>query len=179
MASLPPRADIQLILPVRAADDPKQPSAKNDKEMKNVTFRPYCGVDKQVCTSIFDAKCPEFFAPNEREEYQDFLECASEGYEVCEVDGRVLGAFGLSGDGQEEKTLNWILLDPQTHGIGVGSRIMERVIHLGRTSEAKMVRIAASQKSAPFFAKFEARTASTTTDGWGPGMHRVDMVLPL
>jgi GNAT superfamily N-acetyltransferase len=161
--------------------------------MINITFRQYCSVDNQACTSIFDANCPEFFALNEREEYQDFLECASEGYEVCEVDGRVLGAFGLSGDGQEAKTLNWILLDPQTHGIGVGSRIMERVIHLGRTSEAimervihlgrtseaKMVRIAASQKSAPFFAKFGARTASTTTDGWGPGMHRVDMVLPL
>ncbi len=151
----------------------------NDKLVINITFRPYCSVDNQACTAIFDANCPEFFALNEREEYQDFLECASEGYEVCEVDGRVLGAFGLSGDGQEAKTLNWILLDPQTHGIGVGSRIMERVIHLGRTSEAKMVRIAASQISAPFFAKFGARTASTTTDGWGPGMHRVDMVLPI
>ena len=129
--------------------------------------------------SLFDANCPEFFAPNEREEYQDFLETASDGYEVCEVDGQVLGAFGLFGDGQEARTLNWILLDPQTQGIGVGSRIMERVIHLGRTSEAKLVRIAASHKSAPFFTKFGAMTALTTTDGWGPEMHRVDMVLPL
>jgi N-acetylglutamate synthase-like GNAT family acetyltransferase len=147
--------------------------------MINITFRPYCSVDNQACASLFDANCPEFFAPNEREEYQEFLETASDGYEVCEVDGQVLGAFGLFGDGQEARTLNWILLDPQTQGMGVGSRIMERVIQLAGTSEAKMVRIAASQKSAPFFAKFGATTASTTTDGWGPEMHRVDMVLPL
>ena len=147
--------------------------------MISISFRPYCSVDKQACTSIFDANCPEFFAPNEREEYHKFLDCAPEGYEVCEVDGRVLGAFGLFGDGEEAKTLNWILLDPQTHGMGVGSKIMERVIHLGRASEAKKVRIAASHKSAPFFSKFGARTTATSSDGWGPGMHRVDMVLPL
>jgi GNAT superfamily N-acetyltransferase len=150
-----------------------------DKPMINISFRPYCSVDNQACTSIFDANCPEFFAPNEREKYQKFLECAPEGYEVCEVDGQVLGAFGLFGDGQDAKTLNWILLDPQTHGMGVGSKIMERVIQLGRASKAKKVRIAASQKSAPFFSKFGARTTSTSSDGWGPGMHRVDMVLPL
>ena len=147
--------------------------------MRNVTFRPYCSSDNQTCTRIFDANCPEFFAPNEREEYQEFLECASEGYEVCEVDGEVLGAFGLFGDGRKGKTLNWILLDAQSHGMGVGSKIMKRVIHSAGRSEAKRVSIAASQKSEPFFAKFGAISTSTTTDGWGPGMHRIDMVLPL
>jgi N-acetylglutamate synthase-like GNAT family acetyltransferase len=147
--------------------------------MVNVTFRPYGIADAEVCTRIFDANCPEFFAPNEREEYMEFLERVTKGYEVCEVDGKVLGAFGLFAADQETKDLNWILLDPQTHGMGVGSRIMERVIHLGRTSDATIVNIAASHKSAPFFAKFGATTVSSTTDGWGPGMHRVDMVLTL
>ena len=91
----------------------------------------------------------------------------------------MLGAFGLFADGQDAATLNWILLDPQTHGMGVGSTIMERVIQLGRALEAKTVRIAASHKSAPFFARFGAKTTSTSTDGWGPGMRRVDMLLSL
>lgn len=129
--------------------------------------------------SMFDANCPEFFAPNEREEYRNYLDCTPEGYEVCEIDGRILGAFGLFGDRHDIKTLNWILLDPQTQGLGVGSRIMGRVIELGRALKAKQVNIAASHKSAPFFAKFGAITASTSIDGWGPGMHRVDMVLSL
>lgn len=142
-------------------------------------FRQYCNSDYQACTDIFDANCPEFFAPNERQEYEVFLKDVSEGYEVCEVDGRVCGAFGLFGDGQSVKILNWILLDPQTQGIGVGSKIMERVVHLGRASETRIVRIAASHKSAPFFARFGANATSSTKDGWGPGMDRVDMELPL
>jgi len=143
----------------------------------DVTFRPYCNADYQACSDIFDANCPEFFAPNERQEYERFLQDLSEGYEVCEADGRVLGAFGLTGEG--EKSLNWILLDPHTQGTGVGSKIMERVIQSGRMSETSVVNIAASQKSAPFFARFGATTISSTKDGWGPGLDREDMVLSL
>jgi len=142
-------------------------------------FRSYCSTDFQACTDIFDANCPEFFAPNERQEYEEFLKDVSQAYDVCEVDGQVLGAFGLFDDGTNEKRLNWILLDPQSQGIGIGLKIMERVLHLGRKTRTKSVNIAASQKSAPFFAKFGATITTITENGWGPGMHRVDMVLPI
>jgi hypothetical protein len=98
----------------------------------SIIFRPYCSTDYQACTDIFDANCPEFFAPNERQDYEEFLSDVSAGYEVCEVDGRVFGAFGLFDDGTNDKILNWILLDPQSQG---------------------------------------------SENGWGPGMHRVDMLL--
>jgi N-acetylglutamate synthase-like GNAT family acetyltransferase len=147
--------------------------------MTNIRFRPYREADRQACTSIFDANCPEFFAPNERRDFEDFLESVPGDYEVCEVDGKILGAYGLIVDGKNTKTLNWILLDPQTQGIGVGSTIMERVIQLSRTSQTRVVKIAASHKSAPFFARFGASATALTKNGWGPGMDRVDMELPL
>ena len=145
----------------------------------DVRFRPYTDADFQACTGVFDTNCPEFFAPNERQEYERFLEGSPKGYEVCEVNGRVLGAFGLLGMGKERRRLNWILVDPGVQGIGVGSKIMERVILKGRTSGVSVVEIAASQKSAPFFAKYGATRTSTTKDGFGPGMDRVEMVLHL
>ena len=145
--------------------------------MTNRTFRPYRASDRQACIDIFDANCPQYFAPNERQDYDDFLAKSPQEYEVCESDGRVLGAFGLSAHNEKEETLNWILLDPETQGMGVGSEIMHRVIHRCRSSEITTVKIAASHKSAPFFAHFGAATISTTKDGWGPGMGRVDMEL--
>ena len=147
--------------------------------MKNLNFRPYRRVDYEACTDIFDANCPEFFHPGERRDYERFLEGVTQGYEVCEVDGRVCGAYGLLDEDRHEKHLNWILLDPQIQGLGIGLKIMERVIHLGRIGKAKRVRIAASQKSAPFFARFGARVIASTKDGWGEGMDRIDMVLSL
>ena len=128
---------------------------------------------------MFDANCPEFFAPNERQDYESFLQDVPEAYEVCIFDGRLLGAFGLLTNGKNEKRINWILIDTDTQGLGIGSKIMERAIHLARTSNTKTVNIAASQKSAPFFARFGAIVTATTKDGWGSGMDRVDMVLVL
>jgi GNAT superfamily N-acetyltransferase len=150
---------------------------KSDESVKNIAFRPYSESDKQACIDIFDANCPEYFAPNERQDYEEFLESAPQDYEVCEGDGRVLGAFGVFDHGENDKILNWILLDPNTQGRGVGSKIMERVMRQVRTSGATTMRIAASHKSAPFFAKFGATIVSTTKDGWGPDMNRIDMLL--
>jgi GNAT superfamily N-acetyltransferase len=147
--------------------------------MSKISFRSYSDADRQPCISIFDANCPEFFAPNERQDYEEFLEREPGEYEVCEVEGRVLGAFGLFVDSEGMKTLNWILLDPQTQGIGVGSTIMERVIQLSRASQTRVVKIAASHKSAPFFARFGASPTLLTKNGWGSGMDRVDMELSL
>jgi N-acetylglutamate synthase-like GNAT family acetyltransferase len=128
---------------------------------------------------IFDANCPEFFAPNERQDYLGFLEGEPDGYEVCKVEGRVCGAFGLFADSQDVKRLNWILIDPHAQGIGVGSKIMQRVMESGHQSQTRVVKIAASHKSAAFFARFGAIVISSTKDGWGPGMDRVDMELKL
>lgn len=147
--------------------------------MTDVTFRPYRDADYQACVDIFDANCPEYFAPNERDEYRCFLRDLNEGYEVCEENGRVVGAFGLLGVGERAKGLNWILLDPRVQGIGIGSRIMKRVACIGSKSGAELIRISASHKSAPFFERFGAKAISITEDGWGPGMHRVEMELSL
>lgn len=147
--------------------------------MINITFRPNNSVDTKACMDIFEANCPEFFNPQERQDYTRFLVEAPEGYQVCEVDGRVLGAFGLLDESKNHKRLNWILLDPQSQNRGLGSKIMQRVIQQARMSETRIIQIAASQKSAPFFIRFGAKTTSTTKDGWGSGLDRVDMVLPL
>jgi hypothetical protein len=54
---------------------------------------------------------------------------------------------------------------------------MARVLEKARTSGMRVLRIAASHKSAPFFAGFGAEAVAETPDGWGPGMHRIDMEL--
>ena len=76
--------------------------------MKIFAFRLYCKDDFHACIDIFDANCPEYLASNERQDYEDFLEVPPKGYEVCEVDGRVIGAFGLLGDSKNEKRINWM-----------------------------------------------------------------------
>jgi len=140
-----------------------------------VAFRPYTHADREACLELFDANCPEFFAPNERNDYVRFLDAEPKGYEACIVGDRIAGAFGLIAGDARRMHLNWILLDPKFQGLGIGSAIMSRIATLARDAGTDVIDIAASHKSAPFFAKFGAVATATIRDGWGPGMYRVDM----
>ena len=132
-----------------------------------------------VCLSIFDENCPEFFAPNERDEYAEFLDSAPIGYEVCLINNAVIGAFGLVGSHPEFKHLNWILISEKLQGLGIGDAFLTRVIKCARAQKLQHIKIAASHLSAPFFAKYGAKITLEVTDGWGPNMHRIDMELYL
>ena len=129
--------------------------------------------------ALFDANCPDYFAPNERYNYVNFLANDPGGYEVCEMDGAIVGAFGLSDVDDATMTLNWIMLHPDSQGMGVGSSIMAHAIKHAVDAGAAELTIAASHRSAPFFGKFGAKTVATIENGWGPGMHRVDMTISL
>jgi N-acetylglutamate synthase-like GNAT family acetyltransferase len=142
-------------------------------------FRPYRPADREACLRLFDLNCPASFAPNERTDFERFLDDAVEKYELCLTDDQVVGAYGLYPDGPDRLAVRWIMVSPQAQGQGIGSAMMTRIVATLRQSDGVTLRIAASHKSAPFFAKFGARERDRIPDGWGPGMHRVEMELHL
>ncbi|MEZ4588740.1 MAG: GNAT family N-acetyltransferase [Gemmatimonadales bacterium] len=148
-------------------------------EPDGIAFRPFGSVDLAACLRLFDANCPEFFAPAEQADYRAFLATEPDGYELCVAGGRVVGAFGLIGDDPRSRRLNWIMLDPAFRGRGLGSAIMSRVLASARRAGVRVIEIAASHKSAPFFDRFGASPVRVTEHGWGRDMHRVDMEIAL
>jgi GNAT superfamily N-acetyltransferase len=147
------------------------------------TFRAFEVDDTLACMALFDANCPGSFAPNERDAYQAFLASLSGGtddYEVCLEGQALVGAFGLTHrDVSHSTSLRWIVIAPGAQGRGLGRELMARALAGARRRGSTQLQIAASQVSAPFFSRFGAVETLTTPDGWGPGMHRVDMVLAL
>lgn len=96
--------------------------------------------------------------------YEAFLDPGLEGYLVGIVDDELVGAFGMHD--AEGYYLLWILIDPAAQGRGVGLATMTRVLEIG---DGRAISIAASHKSAPFFARFGARVVEETPDDWGTG----------
>ena len=142
-----------------------------------VTIRPFTAADRAACLALFDENCPEFFAPNERTDYAAFLSVEPSGYSVCLHEQRIAGAFGVTLIAPDGASLNWILLARAAQGLGLGTMIMQHVLETVRGRSR--LRISASQHSAPFFAKFGAVESSRQLDGWGLGMHRVEMQILL
>ena len=146
---------------------------------QDVKLRSYSPKDREACLAIFDANCPEFFAPNERFDYAEFLDSNPADYEVCLSEDKIIGAFGLAGKNPKFKSICWILISPDSQGFGIGSIFMSRAINQSHKAKLEHIKIAASHLSAPFFAKYGAIGDIEIKDGWGPDMHRIDMELHL
>jgi len=147
--------------------------------MNPVQFLSYQACYKAMCLSLFDENCPQYFALNEREDYCAFLELIPSGYEICMIRGKIVGAFGLLKVDSMSSSLNWILLSPTSQGQGIGRHIMNHIKELAQQEGIETVTIAASHLSAPFFAKFNAQAITEIKNGWGQGMHRIDMVMSI
>ena len=142
-------------------------------------FRPFQPADTAACLALFDANCPASFAPNERDDYIVFLSNLPDIYDVCLIDDVVVGAAGLEPHGPGALAVRWIVIARAHQGRGLGRAVMRHLLDLAAARGIARVDIATSQHSAPFFAKFGAVPISTTEHGWGPGMHRIDMILRL
>lgn len=146
----------------------------------NAGFAPYDATLRATCLALFDANCPAYFAPNERADYAAFLDDVGPDYLVMTDDARAVAAFGLMPGGDPQRGhLNWIMIHPDRQGAGIGRVVMGVVRTRAIAAGVGIVEIAASHLSAPFFARFGAQEIRHTQDGWGPGMHRIDMEWPV
>ena len=145
--------------------------------------RPYGPQDRAACLALFDGNVPRFFAPKERQEFSDFLDTLPPDgtYLVLEEAGRILACGGLALEaGGEEASLCWGMVARAHQGTGLG-----RALTRARLAQARalpgvtQVRLSTSQHTAGFYAGFGFAITGVRPEGFGPGLDRVDMALPL
>lgn len=145
-----------------------------------MTFEDYNEKHLAACLDLFDQNCPQFFADNERQDYEDYLLSNDDAYKVGLVGDDLVAAFGISTDREKRQgRVTWIMASPNVHGQGIGAKMMGYAIECARAENLHTMQIAASHLSASFFAKFGATEIKTIEHGWGPDMHRVDMEIVL
>ena len=144
-----------------------------------IYFKTYEARDKNACLSLFDANCPQYFAPNERFDYEEFLDDQPNDYLLCIADEAIVGVFGVFAEQEGECRINWIMLNSSAQGLGIGTKIMEKAIKQAMSLDAKIIHIATSQVAYKFFEKFNAKTVKETKNGWGPDMDKIDMEIRL
>lgn len=130
---------------------------------------------------MFDENCPQYFAPNERKDFLEYLSDYGSEYIIYEQDRQIKCAFGLNLDTSvKTASIRWIMVTRGSHQQCLGKVMMQHAIERAKTyPEIQAIAISASQHSAPFFAKWGAVTQNTLENGWGPEIHRVGMLLPL
>jgi RimJ/RimL family protein N-acetyltransferase len=143
------------------------------------TYRPLGPGDREACLRLFDANAPDFFLLGERADYVRFLDSDRGNYQVCVVDGRIVGAVGIEPVRPGRAAIRWLVVAPDLKGQGLGREMVRYVRAAMRTAGVTTMEIAASHRSAPFFARFGAIPHRAEPNGWGEGMHRIDMELKI
>lgn len=142
-------------------------------------IRPYSPQDREGCLAIFDSNCPEFMHPDERAEFEAWLEAPNGSYLVLEVEREIVGCGGFVVEAEDERlTLTWGLVHGDCHGRRWGDLLLlERLVRGQAEGGANHSQLGTAPRTEAFFARVGYRTIARVPDGWVPGLDRVDMRL--
>lgn len=144
-------------------------------------FRPYQPADLEACLRLFDGNTPHFFDPSERELFIGYLGRSTAPFFVIERNGAIVacGGYAIEPDGATA-SLTWGMVERTLHGQGIGQQLTAKRLDAIRTlAQLRQVQINTSQHTQRFYARFGFETIKVTPDGYGPGIDRWDMLLPL
>ncbi len=146
----------------------------------NYRIEPYQLKYIEQCLALFDCNCPTYFAFNERDDYRQFLQTRPPHYHLYFQDDSLVAAYGLMIDCHAQcSRIQWIMVRADMAGSGVGRMMMNTAVDVSICNQLTRIEIAASQHSAPFFERFSAKQIDYVENGWGPDMHKIDMVISL
>lgn len=142
-----------------------------------VSIRPYLPDDRQACLAIFLSNVPAYFAPAEQPDFEAYLDEPPSNHVVVIRDNRLLACGGWyvhEGVGR----LSWGMVMQTHHRASLGSFLLSwRLKQIFLLPDIDEVHLETSQHSAGFFNRYGFEAVRTTLNGYGPGLHRVDMVL--
>ena len=151
----------------------------NQKDMP--VYRPYRQTDREFCLAALDANTPDYFAPQERSDFEAFLNDIPGTYLVVEVAGKVVGCGGyIPASDTGDAYTSWGMVHPDYKGYGLGKGLLEaRLEAIRRTGDAKRVRIITSPATETFFLAYGFIVTRREKDGITKGIDLVEMWLDL
>lgn len=148
--------------------------------MNNILITAFSAKDIPGCLEIFDSNVPEFFAPDEREEFAAFLDNPPGPYFVMKQDGGAIigcGGFAPARNDDGLAVLCWGMIHRRFHRQGLGKVILRhRIDAITAAGSFNNVSIETSPESAGFFNRYNFGTTRIVADGFGAGRDTVKMI---
>ncbi len=144
----------------------------------SMNLRLYRPADASACLSIFDSNVPTYFAPEERSDFERFLQeqamdCA---FQVIERDGSIVACGGLSRRGDGSAGFCWGMVQRALHRHGLGRELaVVRLQQAGRDASIARITLSTSQHTQGFYAGLGFQVTRVVPDGHGAGIDAVEM----
>lgn len=141
-----------------------------------VTIRPYTISDKADCLLMLDSNTPEYFADDDRNEFESFLDDLPGPYFIVEQEGKTIACGGWAAEKDDKASMTWGLVHRDYHDRGIGTALLKyRVTEAINSLECSVIQLKTIPRVVPFFEKTGFRTVEVKPDGFGPGYDEVTM----
>lgn len=152
-------------------------------------IRPYKPTDRQACIEIFNSNIPAFFALEELDGFESWLNSKdlaqlafesnqTEFYYVIEIENRIVGCGGfyIPQNGGEAR-MTWGMVEKLWHKKGIGRKFLEYRIEQIRLLNPNVgIALDTTQNTFRFFEKFGFKVTKIQNDYYAKGLDRYDMV---
>lgn len=142
-------------------------------------FKTYHISNFEECIELFDLNSPAYFAEEERKDFREYLQSNEDQYLLGFIKNKLICCFGITEHSKELCSLSWIMVHPNNHKSGYGSKMMSYFMNYVKDNKKETVLIATSQHANRFFETYGAKEIQFIKNGWGNGMHRIDMQIDL
>lgn len=140
-------------------------------------IRKYTDTDKSKLIQLLRQNIPEYFAPSEEIDFEEYLENETEDYFVYEEDSEIMGAGGINYFTNEKTArISWDMIDPKHQGKGIGKKLTQyRMNHLNHKPDIERITVRTSQLAYQFYEKMGFELEKTEKDFWAKGFDLYQM----
>lgn len=140
-------------------------------------IRKYQAKDKPFLIGILKQLVPTYFAENEINDFENYLDHEIEQYFVVEVNRKIIGSGGINFE-NDFKTgkISWDFIAPEYHGKGIGELLLNHRINILKSMpDIDSIRVRTSQLSYTFYEKNGFVIQEIIKDYWAPGFDLYQM----
>lgn len=144
-------------------------------------IRPYKSDDKQELLELLRLNIPDYFAPEELTDLEEYLENEIERYYVVEDENQILGAGGINTtESIDTVRISWDFFHPESQGKGFGSALLRyRIEEIKKMNAVKIIEVRTSQLAFKFYQKSGFELIEITKDYWAKGFDLYQMRLSI
>ena len=142
-----------------------------------ITIREYETTDKNEVINIIRLNTPKYFAVNEEEDFNRFLETERELYFVLLYDQKIVGCGGINfEDHKTTGIISWDILHPDYQRKSLGTKLMKhRIDKLNAIGGIQKIIVRTSQVTYKFYEKQGFELFETKKHYWADGFDLYNM----
>jgi len=136
-----------------------------------MNIRQYHTTDKAQLIELFQLNSPDYFSPDEKNDFINYLSNEVEQYFVMELGTKIIGSGGINfSENEQIGKISWDLFHPHYQKQGLGTALLKHRINILQSiPSVQSIIVRTSQQAHLFYQKNGFKTKDIVKDYWAKG----------